>query len=59
MTGKPQYVSRKNTSQKIKFTIKDFFGKYDQIFRKLWIWLHLQKKSLKENFIFCAMTLNL
>ena len=55
MTGKPQYVSRKNTSQ----TIKDFFGKCDQIFRKLWIWLYLQKKSLKENFIFCAMTLNL
>ena len=33
----------------MKFSIKDFFGKCDQI-RKL----HLLKKSLMENFIFCA-----
>ena len=25
--------------------------------RKLWIWSHLLKKSLMENFIFCAVTL--
>ena len=39
------------TAQKIKFSIKDFFSKYDQIRRKL-------KKSLMENFIFCAVVMN-
>ena len=34
---------------------EDFFSKCDQIRRKLWIWLHLLKKSLMENFIFCAV----
>ena len=33
-------------------TIKDFFSKCDQIYEKLRIWSHLQKKSLMENFIF-------
>ena len=28
--------------------------KCDQIYRKLQIWSHLLKKSLMENFIFCA-----
>ena len=42
------------TAQKIKFSIKDFFSKYDQVRRKLRIWSHLMKKSLIENFIFCA-----
>ena len=36
------------TAQKIKFSIKDFF-------RKLRIWSHLLKKSLMENFLFCAV----
>ena len=31
--------------KKMKFSIKDFFSKYD----------HLLKKSLMENFIFCAV----
>ena len=39
----------------MKFSIKDFSSKCDQIRRKLWIWSHLQKKSLMENFIFCAV----
>ena len=39
----------------MKFSIKDFFRKCDQIRRKLWIWSHLLKKSLIENFIFCAV----
>ena len=26
-----------NTAQKMKFSIKDFFSKFDQILRKLWI----------------------
>ena len=43
------------TAQKMKFAIKDFFSKCDQIRRKLRIWSHLLKKSLMENFIFCAV----
>ena len=43
------------TVQKIKFSIKDFFSKCDQFPRKLWIWSHLLKKSLMENFTFCAV----
>ena len=35
--------------------MKDFFSKCDQIRSKLWIWSHLLKKSLMENFIFCAV----
>ena len=38
------------TAQKMKFCIKAFFSKCDQIRRFL-------KKSLKENFIFCAVFL--
>ena len=52
-------ASRPNTekkiAQKIKFSIKDFFSKCDQIRRELWIWSHLLKKSLMENFILCAV----
>ena len=44
-----------NTAQKMKFSIKDFFSKRDQIRRKLRIWSHLMTKSLKESFIFCAV----
>ena len=44
-----------NTAQKIKFFIKDFFSKCDQIRSFLRIWSHLLKKSLIENFLFCAM----
>ena len=40
------------------FSIKDFFSKCDQIRRKLGkklqIWSHLLKKSLIDNFAFCA-----
>ena len=36
----------------MKFSIRDFFSKCDQICRKLRIWSHLLKKSLTENFIF-------
>ena len=39
----------------MSFSIKAIFGKCDQIRRKLRIWLHLLKKSLMENFIFCAV----
>ena len=40
------------TAQKVKFSIKDFFCKCDQIRSFLRIWSHLLKKSLTENFIF-------
>ena len=43
------------TTQKMKFSIQNFFSKCDQIRRKLRIWAHLLKKSLMENFIFCAV----
>ena len=36
----------------MKFSIKDFFSKCDQIRSKLRIWTHFMKKSLMENFIF-------
>ena len=45
-----------HTAHKMKFSIKDFFSKCDQIRRKLQIWSYLLTKSLMENFIFCAMT---
>ena len=38
----------------MKFLIKDFFSKCDQHLSFGWIWSYLLKKSLKENFIFCA-----
>ena len=47
--------SNRYTAQKMKFSIKDFFSKYAQIRSKLWIWSHLLKKSLIQNFIFCAV----
>ena len=39
----------------MKFSIKDFFSKCDQIGFFLRIWSHLLKKSLIENFIFRAV----
>ena len=42
-------------SQRMKFSIKDFFSKCDQIRSFLWSWLQLLKKSLMENFIFCTV----
>ena len=43
------------TTQKMKFSIKDFSSKCDQIRRKLRIWSFLLEKPLMENFIFCAV----
>ena len=49
-------VQHRNTiAQKMKFSIKDFFSKCDQISSILRIWSHLLKKSLMENFIFCEV----
>ena len=41
--------------KKMKFSVKDFFNKCDQIRRKLRIWSHLLKKSSMENLIFRAV----
>ena len=45
-----------STAQKMKFSIKDFFSECDQIRSLLRIWSCLLKKSIMENFIFCAVT---
>ena len=42
------------TTQKMKFSIKVFFSKCNQICRKLRIWSYLLKKSLIELFSFWA-----
>ena len=39
----------------MKFSIKDFFSKCDQIDSELQIWLQLLMEYLMENFIFCAV----
>ena len=52
---KTLYESESMHSQKMKFFITDFFSKSAQICRKLRIWSYLLKKSLMENFIFCAV----
>ena len=39
----------------MKFSIKDFFSKRDQIRSFLRIWPHSLNKSLIQNFIFCAV----
>ena len=44
-----------STAQKMKFSIKDLFSKCDLIGSFPRIWSHLLKKSLMENFIFCAV----
>ena len=47
-----KWTSRTPTAQKMKFSIKDFFSKCDQICSFLRIRSHLQRKFLLENFIF-------
>ena len=39
----------------MKFSITDFFSKCDQIRSFLRIWSYLLKKSIMENFNFCAV----
>ena len=47
------------TAQQMKFSIKDFFSKCDQIRNFLRIWSHLLKKSLMKNFNFLCSVLRL
>ena len=49
------YSGSRFTAQKMKFSIKNFSSKCDQIHSKLRIWSHLLKKPLMENFTFCAV----
>ena len=41
----------------MKFSVQDFFSECVQIRSKLWIWSHLTKKFLMENFIFWAVNI--
>ena len=45
---KIKYMISHYTAQKMKFSVKLFFSKSEEI-------SHLLKKSLMENFIFCAV----
>ena len=50
-------VNEPTNAQEMKFSIKDFSSKCDQIRSFLRIWSYLLEKSLMENFIFCAVHL--
>ena len=52
-----QHATGTYTAQKMKFCIKDFFSKCDQIRSFLRIWSHLLKKSLTGNFTFCVVVI--
>ena len=54
VTSSNKNIGRKltNTTQKMKFSIKDFFSKCDQISGFLRNWSHLLKKSLMETLFF-------
>ena len=45
-----------HAAQKLKFSIKDFFTKYEQICNFLRIWSYLLKNSLMGNIVSCAVT---
>ena len=49
------YPNPAHVTKKIKFFINGVFSKCDQICSFLQIWSPLLKKSLMENFIFCAV----
>ena len=49
------YMFCSSTAQEMKFSIKDFFSKYDQICSFMRIWSHLLENYLMENFIYRAV----
>ena len=53
---KKKIESKTRTSQKMKFFIKDFSSKCDQICTKMRIWSQLLGKSSMKNFIFGGST---
>ena len=58
MNKEKSMLVQSNTAQKMKFSIKDFFNKCDQICSFLRIWSNLLKKSLMENLISFAVQSN-
>ena len=42
--------------KKLKFSIKNFFSKCDQMRRELRIWSYLLKKSLMQNIFYAVVT---
>ena len=50
--GKNLLKKETYTAKEMKFPIKDFFSKRDQIHSFLMIWSQLLMKSLMKNFIF-------
>ena len=50
-----QTVTLPFTALQLRFSIKDFLSKCDQIRSFPQNWPNLLKKSLMENFIFCAV----
>ena len=48
-----------NTAKNVKFSIKGFFSKCDQIRRKLRIWSHLLKKSLIKKLHFLCIVMEI
>ena len=50
-----KYFVKKCTAQKMKFSIRNFFRKCDQIRSFMQIWSHLLKKFLMGNFIFLCI----
>ena len=44
-------LSLTDISQKMKFSIKDFFSNCDQIRTFLWIWSHLLRKLMETSFL--------
>ena len=55
LSGTYRHVHDLNATQKMKFSIRNFFCKCNQICRFQRIWSHLLKKSFTENFIFCIV----
>ena len=53
-----RHIQNTPTARKMKFSIKYFFSKCDQIRWNLRIWSHLLKKYLMENLFFCAMSIS-
>ena len=49
------YIQKNNAAQKMKFSIKDIFSKYDQNCSFLLILVTFTEEILNGNFIFCAM----
>ena len=48
-------IRLRDNAQNMKFSIKNFFSKCDQIRSFLRIWSHLPKKFIMDNFIFWAL----